>query len=203
MTSKENLLSAIKKNMTELQNEFISATTKSWKEKVASMPNYAPLPKRGCFYDNENRAAYNARLEELRYETLDLVQSFRNSLNADISAAPSEEAVRALQTFAMLPIETIGKEDYARRVNALAERYGNNAMFSESLRTMAAKNEVFIEEHPAIKGYNEAARIEQSVNHFFNKHHVHSCGYGAAQEITDGEIAFTFSGFANMYPNSD
>ena len=198
MTSKAELISNIKKNMAELQKSFNATTAASWDAKVSGMQTYERLPKKGCFYDAENREKFNARCAELKAATLDQVQNFRNSIDCDVAAAPSNEAVRALQMFAMLPPETLAStEDYARRVNALADKYGDNVMFSESLRGIAAKNGVHMEEHPAIKAFNEADSIGHIVNNFFDRHHVLSGSDGSSQEITDAEIAYMFSDFAS------
>lgn len=198
MISKAATISTVKEYMKELQKAYQATTADSWNKKVATLSPNDSVPKQGCFYDQENRDRYNAKCMELKAAALEQVQKYQDSIDTDIAQAPSEEALRALQMFSMLPPETLPNgTTYLRRINALSAKYGENALFMESLKGLAAKGGISIESHPAVRAYDDAETMKNAVSSFFENRVVFSGMLEPNSDISDASIAFMFSDFAN------
>ena len=181
------LSNEIKKNMKKAKEAYDHYTAKSWQAKIDTMQPWEPLPERGVFFDDENRAAYNAALRSYGEDARDTLRLYKNDLSTLSAAAPSEAAARAVNVFAL---SSPGKDStgYKRQVDNMIRAYGDNPIAHETIRTIAAKNGVYIDEHPANKAQRALDDIDMNINNFFEGNIVTTLERKA--DMTDGSIAF-------------
>ena len=190
--TKTELMKILEKNMTATKAAREALTGKSFNEKVARSPEGSGLPKRGVFHDDENRQAYNARLDECKKEALEAVNAYLGGLSQSTATGPSEEGLRAVQMFALLDPGTLTKEDYAQRIDAMMNTYGQDATTYETLRGMAVKAGIKdFKPHADIVARDAAESLVRDVSGFFDS--IHEQGYQNDRPVSDGRISFTLA----------
>jgi hypothetical protein len=188
--SKNELYKLIETNMRAVKEERDHRTEDSFNIAVGRLQPGQMLPKRGRFHDRENLDGYNNFLEEKRRETAAAVREYLDGLKKDAVAGPSEDALRAVQMFALLDPSTLTETEYARRIEGMMTEYGKDPTTYETLRSMASKAGIHgFAPHEAIVKRNSADTLETTVNGFFNS--CHSFGGDNEHVATDGSISFS------------
>lgn len=170
--------------------EFERLTDESWNEKLQTLKAGEATPARNRFYDKERREQYNDTLAALRSAANKLADDYEGDLNKQLTEAPTEEALRAVQAFKMVSPDSMSLSDYSQRLQALNQRYGDNAIINAAIRSAANERHIPIDVHPAIQKAEEVDTLRRTANSFFMRHHVPNGSDGARQEISDAEISF-------------
>lgn len=190
--TKNELMQILEKNMNATRSDRGAMLSKSFKEKIERSPAGSALPRRDVFHDAENREEYNARIEMRKKEALEAVNAYLGGLSKSAAAVPSEEGLRAVQMFALLDPGTLTKEDYAQRVDALMNEYGQDATTYETLRGMAVKAGIKdFKPHKDIVARDAAESLVRDVSGFFDG--IHELGYPNDTPVSAGRISFTLA----------
>ena len=146
-------------------------------------------PKKGVFYDNDNRLAFNDRLDDLRRDTELTINEYAKGLSKLSAKQPSEEAVRAVQMFSMMDPGTMSREEYSQRINDMIAEYGDNPLTYDTLRGLAVKNGVAsITKNPTMEAREALESVKTSVHSFFARNVATSNGRETG--LTDGSISW-------------
>ena len=186
--TKAALLDEVRKCMRGADVAFKEFTEASWQEKVNNTPDWEPMPKRGTFYDDVNREKYNDRINTLHKQAADAINSYVKDIAAQAVKAPTEEATRAVQMFSLMEPGTFPPGAYKVKVDDMLNKYGDNPMTYETIRSQAKKGDLHYPEHPTTVARDKAAILAQSVDSFFM--HRHAAKGGRGPEVIDGEVGF-------------
>lgn len=189
-TAKKDTVKAIVKIFHDAKNAYDRFSNESWERKIKSLQPYEQAPPKGRFYDEESRKKYADALKDCKVRALDAVALYAGSLDYDLAAAPSEEALRAVEAFKLIDPKTVSIEDYTRRLNALNKAYGDNVTISSVLTTLGKEKGIHLERHPSTIAYEDVDGMERTVSSFFNNHTVFAGSDGAGREISAAEISF-------------
>lgn len=164
-----DLISVIEKNMKDVKAAHDEYTDRSWKAKLETLTAGEVTPRKGVFYDDQNKNAYNNRVRELKRSTATAIDKFSRGISSEVSEAPSSEALRAVQMFSMMKPDTMSKEDYAQRIDDMMNRYGDSLVTYETLRSMAAAAGIHdFKPHKEIQARNSLEDLSRNVNRFFD-----------------------------------
>ena len=194
--TKDKLISIIEKNMREVKAAHDAYTNASWESKLRNLPAGAITPKKGEFYDEENKQAYNEKVRSLRHAAEAAVEEYASDISLKVSEAPSDAALRAVQMFALLDPTSTTQNDYAQRINDMMNRYGSSSITYETLRGMAVKAGIYnFKPHEEIRARQALEDIPRNVDSFFN---VATALTNNSGNVTDGKIDFTIAGIKNL-----
>ena len=167
-TTKTDVMSTISKNLRAAKEAHERYTEKSWNAAVANRRYGQPIPKKGVFYDDDNRLAFNSELDALRRDTELTISEYEKGLSKLSATEPSEEAVRAVQMFSMMDPGTMNREEYGKRINDMIAEYGDNSLTYDTLRSLAVKNGVVsIAKNPTMEAREALESVKTSVHSFF------------------------------------
>lgn len=188
-TTKTEVMNKISKNMRAAKEAYERYTEQSWNSAVAKVRPGQPMPKKGVFYDNDNRLAFNDRLDDLRRDTEITINEYAKGLSKLSAKQPSEEAVRAVQMFSMMDPGTMSREEYSQRINDMIAEYGDNPLTYDTLRSLAVKNGVAsITKNPTMEAREALESVKMSVHGFFTR--SVATFNGRETGLTDGAISW-------------
>lgn len=188
-TTKTDVMSKISANMRAAREAYKKYTEQSWNTAVTNRRHGQPIPKKGVFYDDDNRLAFNVELDALRRDTELTISEYAKGLSKLSAKQPSEEAVRAVQMFSMMDPGMMSREEYGQRINDMIAEYGDNPLTYDTLRSLAVKGGVVsIAKNPTMEARKALESVETSVHGFFarNKATANERETG----LTDGAISW-------------
>ena len=187
--TRNRTLKEINEAMKKTKEAYDHYVNESWLRKANSTPDYKPVPKRGQFYDSENKEKFNAALTENQNKAMKAVHEYIDQLSREKVATPSAEALAAVQMFAMMDPGSLTKSEYADRIDEMMTKYGDSPITYETLRSLAAKQGIRdFKEHPLMAEKESARAMEDSIKSFFRNHALSDSQNST--DITDGEISF-------------
>lgn len=177
-TQNNVLLEGLRK---ELQNiydswfdDFQVLAAASRSEYMKGMTPGQPIPEEGKLYIDRYKEQFATQTEKVAQKALEVVTRELVKIQKEMTEAPTEEAARALQIFAIRAVdETIEnwteRNKYADEIDGLMNAYGSNYLTYQALKKYAEKAGVHdFNEHEATKRLMVAKDAESLVNKTFD-----------------------------------
>ena len=165
---KHEMMDAIEKAMKDTRIAFEKACDDSFNNVVSKLKPYEPVPERGRLLTDADKVAYNAKVSAFQKEAEDKMHGYFDTVHKTSVNAPTEEELRAIQTFALMNTDAFSPEDYAERVDDMMNRFGSSPLAYETLRSMAIGKGIHdFKKHPVIEQRDAMKVIESNVHEFF------------------------------------
>ena len=146
----------------ELQRAFIDAfNTAADISRNAAIKNLRPgekAPAAGRVYGEDRRNAFAEKAAALRADGQKIIDDARADVLAEMSAAPTAEAVNSVNMLKLRDRVT-GAE-----VSALINEYGQNYQTYQVIKDIAKKSEIRLEEHPLDTALADLDRMARTVS---------------------------------------
>ena len=109
-----------------------------------------------------------ARATSVRNKAAEAIADYRKQIQAKMSIAPSEEALRAVQMFAFRDPKKSTKEAFEADVEALVSKHGDNYMAYQAIKDKASEKEVYLDEHPLVGEVQALDYLSKNVEKTFS-----------------------------------
>lgn len=148
----------LKENYAAFAKEYAAEVDASYRRKVQNTEPGQPAPRRGLVglevkAFNQRAAAYRRRAEEI-------INSTKEQIAADVTAAPSAEAASYISMLA-------GRKhinDY--EIQFAVDMYGKNFSCYSALQEIAARHKIYINNHPTMDALNDVQAFEQNNKYY-------------------------------------
>ena len=182
--NKKETANQIKAIYKEWRNTYDRMAEKSRLEEINRRPPEAMIPKTGMIYGKNNQDAFSNVTLEYKQRARAALADLRAEVEKAKTAAPSEEALRAVQAFQLRDPKGMTPDAYAQETQELINRYGENYMINQALHDMAAKEHVRVTSHPLaaeVDAFESVDNlIDQTINSFeLNRNGAPSAGQDA------------------------
>ena len=148
----------LKENYTAFAKEYEVELEASYSKKVrATQPGQA-APGRG-FTDLE-AAAFRKRAEAYKQRAEAIISNVKDQIRADVTAAPSTEAANYISMLSRR------KHVSPSEIQFAAEVYGKNFSSYSALQEIAAKNKIYIEDHPTRGALEDVQAFEHNNSYY-------------------------------------
>ena len=117
-----------------------------------------------------------ARATSVRNKAAEAIADYRKQIQAKMSYAPSEEALRAVQMFAFRDPKKSTKEAFEADVEALVSKHGDNYMAYQAIKDKASEREIYLDEHPLAGEIEALDHLSRSVERTFSAYNAVSQG---------------------------
>lgn len=147
----------LKENFTAFAKEYEAELEASYSKKVrATQPGQA-APGRG-FTDLEAAAFRRGQRPRQRAEAI--ISNVKDQIRADVTAAPSTEAANYISMLS-------GRKHVSpSEIQFAAEVYGKNFSSYSALQEIAAKNKIYIEDHPTRGALEDVQAFEHNNSYY-------------------------------------
>ncbi len=146
----------------ELQRAFIDAFNRaadiSRNEAIKNLRPGEKAPATGKVYGEDRRNTFAEQAAKLRADGQKIIDDARAEVLAEMSAAPSAEAVNSIGMMKLRDRVT-GAE-----VSALINEYGSNYQTYQVIKDIAKKSEIRLEEHPLESALTDLDRMARTVS---------------------------------------
>ena len=148
----------LKENYKAFATEYKNDLEASYRKKVASTQPGEPAPGRGLT-DPEVKA-FKLRANAYRKRADAIIASVKDQIAADVTEAPSSEAVNYITLLSRRERISPYEIEFARNT------YGRNFACYAALQETAAKNGVYIENHPTREALDAIRSFEKCNNDY-------------------------------------
>lgn len=148
----------LKENYKAFALEYKNDLEASYRKKVASTQPGEPAPGRGLT-DPEVKA-FKLRANAYRKRADAIIEDVKNQISADVTAAPSSEAVNYIAMLSRREHVSPYEIEFARN------SYGRNFACYAVLRETAAKQGLYIEDHPTRAALDAIRSFEKCNNDY-------------------------------------
>lgn len=167
--TKEQAADRIKAAYSEIKPMYDQTAEKSRAEYMANLPVGQPIPQEGIIYGETNKGDFKNFVSGQRQKALSTLSDYRDSIDDSMAAAPTDEALRAVQAFALRDPDSMTREEYADQVDRLMKRYGGNYTAYMTLYDMAVKKGILdFKKHPLAYEAEDIGRLEREIPRYFD-----------------------------------
>ena len=151
----DNLNSSILDVVTDMENEYEATESVDFATRCANLKPGAPVPAKGGVKLTDNLHHIENYGYAASSRIFDLCDAERTNIKSEMSAAPSEEALRTMQAIGMR--SSVSKAE----LDALADKYGNCYQVRRFVSDQMVKNDLGIpEEDPCDTALKQISRAE-------------------------------------------
>ncbi len=166
----------------ELKPTYDSLAASSWSDYVNNLAVGAGIPAKGRLCTKESQDKFTAFVKAQGAKALEAVEAYRTDIEKAMAAAPTDEALRAVQAFALRDPSNSTPEDYAGDIDRLMARYGENYSVYMALHDLAVK--AGIKDFRKHKLYNTSVKMKdltKAVNDAFDPITLANDGFSPAR----------------------
>lgn len=148
----------LKENYFSFAKEYGAELEASYSKKVrATQPGQA-APAKGL--TDMEAAAFRKRAAAYRQRAEAIISSAKEQISADVTAAPSAEAVNYISILSRR--ERVSPYE----IQFAAEAYGKNFSCYSALQEIAAKNKIYIEDHPTMGALEDVQAFDHNNSYY-------------------------------------
>lgn len=148
----------LKENYAAFAKEYSAEMEASYSKKVRATQPGQPAPAKG-FTDLE-AAAFRKRAAAYRQRAEAIISNVKDQIRADVTAAPSSEAVNYITLLSRR------KHVSPYEIQFAAEMYGTNFSSYSALQEIAAKNKIYIDNHPTMGALEDVQAFEHNNSYY-------------------------------------
>ncbi len=170
MYIKSLMADEISKSVDAWNKTFEVLAEESRKETLNSLKPGQPVPPTKGINDN-HRAEWKEKTEKYRAEIMEQINGYESELIAKKTAAPSEEALRSVQMFALRydPVKTKADPELRERAgnefDTLMTKYGDNYSTYQTLKEMAASGGIHdFKDHPVTIAHESVGSLRKNID---------------------------------------
>ena len=146
--AKDRAKAAAKQALQEWHNNFLTTAHASRNEEISLVGAGGRIPDEGRIYGERHRAMFEDYSTQKREAAVKALSDYARELDEKITKAPDDEALRAMQAFALLKnpgksAPADAREAYAQRVDQMMNQYGSNVMVYDALQQMAEEAGIY------------------------------------------------------------
>ena len=168
-TNKKLIAQNLKKQMHEYRALYENIAENSRQQVLAALPaGSSMVPATGVIYGDDYKHRFTERGNALKQKALDELSEWRKQVSATKTAAPSDEAVRAVQIFQQRNSKSMTREQYQAEAQELADAYGDNYLTYCAIRDIAREGGAHVNPHPLVADIEAFDAVERNVRSFFN-----------------------------------
>ena len=149
----DDVKNSLKDNYRAFAKEYAEEVEVSYRKKVASTQPGEPAPGRGL--TDQEIKAFKLRVNVYRKRADAIIENVKNQIAADVTEAPSSEAVNYITMLARREHVSPYEIEFARNT------YGRNFACYAALQEAAAKNGHYIEDHPTRAALDAISAFER------------------------------------------
>ena len=148
----------LKENYKAFATEYKNDLEASYRKKVASTKPGEPAPGRGL--TDQEIKAFKLRVNVYRKRAEAIIANVKDQIAADVTAAPSDEAVNYITLLSHREHISPYEIEFARN------SYGRNFACYAALQETAEKNGIYIENHPTREALDAIRLFEKCNNDY-------------------------------------
>ena len=148
----------LKENYKAFATEYKNDLEASYRKKVASTKPGEPAPGRGL--TDQEVKAFKLRVNAYRKRADAIIANVKDQIAADVTAAPSDEAVNYIALLSQREFISPYEIEFARN------SYGRNFACYAVLQEIAAKKGLYIEDHPTRAALDAIRSFEKCNNDY-------------------------------------
>ena len=148
----------LKENYKAFATEYKNDLEASYRKKVASTKPGEPAPGRGL--TDQEVKAFKLRVNVYRKRAEAIIANVKDQIAADVTAAPSDEAVNYITLLSHREHISPYEIEFARN------SYGRNFACYAALQETAEKNGIYIENHPTREALDAIRSFEKCNNDY-------------------------------------
>ncbi len=172
MSEKNRAINIINNAINECMEYRSWCADQSRKEKLPTLKPGEVAPDEGVICGEKYKELYKGKVSNAHQRAHDALESWRKTINNNLTDAPSEEALRAIQAFKLRNQSRMSLEGYASEIQRLIDRYGDNYQVNQILKDMAFDRDAFVPEmlraNPAMREAEDFEFVESTVNTMFS-----------------------------------
>lgn len=154
----DDIKNSLKDNYRAFAKEYAEEVEVSYRKKVASTQPGEPAPGRGL--TDQEVKAFKLRVNAYRKRADAIIANVKDQIAADVTAAPSDEAVNYITLLSQREFISPYEIEFARN------SYGRNFACYAVLQETAAKKGLYIEDHPTRAALDAIRSFEKCNNDY-------------------------------------
>ena len=154
----DDVKNSLKDNYRAFAKEYAEEVEVSYRKKVASTQPGEPAPGRGL--TDQEIKAFKLRVNVYRKRADAIIENVKNQIAADVTEAPSSEAVNYITMLARREHVSPYEIEFARNT------YGRNFACYAALQETATKQGLYIEDHPTRAALDALRSFEKCNNDY-------------------------------------
>lgn len=167
-TSKKLIAQNLKKALHEYRALYENIAELSREEVMRTLPEGARKPAAGKILTEQHKQLFRDKGNELRSKALGELDEWRKEVNKAKAAAPSDEAVRAVQIFQQRDPKRMTRKEYQEEAQNIADAYGDNYLTYQALKDIAAQGGARLNPHPLVAEIENFDSVERSIKNFID-----------------------------------
>lgn len=147
----------LKNYVHEYADTYAAMADNCFKRRCAMLRPGQPAPARDLPLDRESREEFGEVCADLRRKVNDLLDGVAENYTAEVTKAPSDEAVKLITV--LKAVGTVSEGDLA----AYLEKYGDNYTVYVALREIAKNSGIILEDPPVVKRREAVEDLRQEL----------------------------------------